>query len=392
MSNPTSAPEEHIILAPQRTQSGYGLGITQSDQVCQASSDIRVSTTNWTPRAAGRSRGSQQTPEIDKAWTTTPSTAGFSGITQCDEVFNDRDSLFKGFDEVGTKPKASVHSLQSSPSWFQSTSERSLLPKGTPITQDDHTDEHASLRGHTCNSSVHFRQSMWSWPAVGIILLALFSTVLSGVFFFVAAVGPKYGRTVGTHGSLTASAAAFVTSLLAKLIEISFVTLVVALIGQMIARKAYNKDSTQGVTLAEMTMRSWAVQPGTIFSHWESVQYGALSRLGALTLLAAAVALLYTSAATALVQPQLKFGSPQLRVLQCESFTSAFAEVDIIANQVCSTGTLLICQHRLSSADMQVSGPRSHRRSRGDRQVMSSDPACFTGVPQLPELDDSVDK
>lgn len=56
----------------------------------------------------------------------------------------------------------------------------------------------------------------------------------------------------------------------------------------------------------------------TMFSHWRAVQHAAISRLGALTLLATIAALLYTSAATALVQPQLKFSLTKTRELQCE--------------------------------------------------------------------------
>ena len=43
-----------------------------------------------------------------------------------------------------------------------------------------------------------------------------------------------------------------------------------------------------------------------MFVHWQSVRYAGLSRLGVIAVIATIIALLYTSAATALVQPQLK--------------------------------------------------------------------------------------
>ena len=49
------------------------------------------------------------------------------------------------------------------------------------------------------------------------------------------------------------------------------------------------------------------MQPGTILTHWESVRYAGITVLGVVSLLAALVALMYGTAATALVQPQLKY-------------------------------------------------------------------------------------
>jgi len=320
----------------QPTRPEHGLGIVTGNDSLSRAPGMSTSTTDWTPRIVDSSR-TTQTPDLEQVVSTTaPSTAGLSGITQCGEVSNDRESLFKGFDDIALNSTLSLRSPPETSSWFNS-SERNLLPKSVPNFHNDDAAEERSLPGHTCNSSINFKQSMWTWPSVGFLILSVFATALSGIFFFVAVIQPGYKRKVGTHGTLmTASTAAFITSLLAKLIEISFVTLVVALIGQMLARKAYNKDNPRGVTLAEMTMRSWAVQPGqvlravelqvahanpigrTIFSHWPTVQHAALSRLGALTLVATIVALLYTSAATALVQPQLRFSDPELRVLKCK--------------------------------------------------------------------------
>lgn len=87
-------------------------------------------------------------------------------------------------------------------------------------------------------------------------------------------------------------------------------------VGQALARRAFKLKDARGVTLAEMSMRLWVMQPGTMFTQWESVRYAGASMLGVLSLLAALMALLYTSAATALVQPQLKWPDWTPQVMQ----------------------------------------------------------------------------
>ncbi|KAK3076724.1 hypothetical protein LTS18_012230, partial [Coniosporium uncinatum] len=64
-----------------------------------------------------------------------------------------------------------------------------------------------------------------------------------------------------------------------------------------------------------MSMRSWIMQPGTMITHYESVKYAALTVLGAASLTVAVMAMLYTTAADALVQPQLKFGDWDDRIM-----------------------------------------------------------------------------
>ena len=51
------------------------------------------------------------------------------------------------------------------------------------------------------------------------------------------------------------------------------------------------------------------MQPGTILTHLQGVKYALVTVLGAFALVAALVAVLYTTAASALVSPQLSFGS-----------------------------------------------------------------------------------
>jgi hypothetical protein len=54
-------------------------------------------------------------------------------------------------------------------------------------------------------------------------------------------------------------------------------------------------------------MRMWVAQPGVLVTQWQSVRYAGITVLGAISIIAAISAMLYVPAATALVQPQLKW-------------------------------------------------------------------------------------
>jgi hypothetical protein len=90
------------------------------------------------------------------------------------------------------------------------------------------------------------------------------------------------------------------TSVMAKLIELSFVTSFVAFLGQVLSRRAFMKEQGRGVTLSELSMWRWVVQPGTLITHWETAKYAGVTVLGLLSLLSAVLATLYAPAATAL--------------------------------------------------------------------------------------------
>lgn len=139
---------------------------------------------------------------------------------------------------------------------------------------------------------------------------------MSCLYLIVAVCGPRYGRHIGTNGVLTSANANLLTALLAKSIEISFATVYVAVLGQVLWRRALSTSNGSGVTLAQMEMRSWVMQPGTMLTRFTALRSSVLSLLGILTLTAAVVALLYTTASEALVQPQLKFGAVEKRGVQ----------------------------------------------------------------------------
>ena len=173
------------------------------------------------------------------------------------------------------------------------------------------------------------------------------------MFLGIALRGPRYGRRITTHGSLTPSSAIVLTAIMAKLIELSFVTSFVGFLGQVLSRRAFMKNQGRGITLAEMSMWRWVVQPGTLITHWEGVRYAGTTILGLLSLLAALLATLYTPAASALgiyplrtllrvlvltcylVQPQLKFGDWSDRVIAGQ-VKSVFANSAYVETQ-CET-------------------------------------------------------
>lgn len=115
---------------------------------------------------------------------------------------------------------------------------------------------------HACPTAKSFYQGRFNWLAISIVLIALFSTVFSGIFFGIAVRGPRWGTAIRTKGgSLNPAGADILTQVFAKLIELSFVTVFVAFLGQVLSRRAFN-SSSKGVSIAEITMRNWVMQPG----------------------------------------------------------------------------------------------------------------------------------
>lgn len=178
--------------------------------------------------------------------------------------------------------------------------------------------------------------SRLSYLSVTILVLAVYSTVLSGLWLGVAIRAPRYGKAISEHGRLTPATASLLSTLFAKTIELSFVTVFVAFLGQVLTRRAIvGRTRREGVTIAEMSMRTWIMQPGTIITHWESVKYAALSFLGMIALTAALVAVLYTTASDALVSPKLKFGRLEHKILY-GTVQGSFANPTLLGD-ICQT-------------------------------------------------------
>lgn len=158
-----------------------------------------------------------------------------------------------------------------------------------------------------CPTTYDIHSSRASWISISLLMLSIYSTVLSGIWLMLAIIGPRYGRLIYSGGNLTPSTASTLFALFAKTIELSFVTVFVGFLGQVISRRSIIKAS-RGVTITELTMRTWVIQPGFMITHWQHIQHAGLTILGCITLTAAFVATFYTTASDALVSPHLKYG------------------------------------------------------------------------------------
>jgi len=150
-----------------------------------------------------------------------------------------------------------------------------------------------------CPSKKNIYEGRGNWLSVTILILAIYSTIFSGFWLMIAIAKPRYGQGIKLTGGLTPSTASLLCALFAKTIELSFVTVFVAFLGQVLSRRAFIKNS-KGITIADMSLRSWIMQPGTMITHWESVRYAAWTFLGMIALTATFIAMLYTTASDAL--------------------------------------------------------------------------------------------
>lgn len=123
--------------------------------------------------------------------------------------------------------------------------------------------------------------------------------MFSGIWLALAIIRPRYGRRISNDSRLPPSTASLLCAAFSKSIELSFTTVFVAFLGQVLSRRAFAKKS-KGITIAEMSMRSWIMQPGTLMTHWENVGHAAFTLLGSIALIAALMAMVYTTASDAL--------------------------------------------------------------------------------------------
>lgn len=93
--------------------------------------------------------------------------------------------------------------------------------------------------------------------------------------------------------------------------------------------------ASRGVTIAELSMRTWVIQPGFMITHAEHLKHVGITVLGMITLTAAVVAMFYTTASDALVSPHLKFGKAEGKILQ-GLVKASYANPTYIAN-TCQT-------------------------------------------------------
>jgi hypothetical protein len=285
------------IQRPGMMASGNGLGIALPESLAETETTITHFDQKYDHTSNIMASPEQVTPGSAKPLISPPSTAGLSGTTQYDSPFTGFDTRYKSTHNLAKQSHTSLQSTHQ-PSIY-ANSEAGLL--SVRSRYDSFAPE------HHCQSVTHIKGKRLSWLSLTILVLAVYSTVMA-----------RYGRNIRTGGRITISGATVLTTFFAKTIELSFVTVIVALLGQALARRAHDKKADSGITLAELGMRSWILQPGTLITHWEGVRYAGVTVLGVLSLLSAILAMLYVTAANALVQPQLKFNNPELKPMQGE--------------------------------------------------------------------------
>ncbi|KAI0201973.1 hypothetical protein F4808DRAFT_459357 [Astrocystis sublimbata] len=178
------------------------------------------------------------------------------------------------------------------------------------ISEDNSETGSSPPRYAKSHLDCHSREDVYSKRRsrlfIVLVFLSIYSTSLSGLWFLVSIVQPQYGRGVSTGAGwkILPSTATLLTTLAAKTIELSFVTVFVTVLGQVLTRRAFSKLSA-GISLAEMTMRNWVIQPGSLITYWDNIPAAATTFLGMLTLSAAICSLLYTTASDAMVSPKL---------------------------------------------------------------------------------------
>ncbi|KAI0012649.1 hypothetical protein F4779DRAFT_632858 [Xylariaceae sp. FL0662B] len=186
------------------------------------------------------------------------------------------------------------------------------------VPDDDDPDELTARYAEPpvdCHSRRDVYIKPWSWLYVILIALSIYSTCLSALWLVVSIYQPRYGRGISSSEGwkMVPTTATLLCTLIAKTIELSFVTVFVAFLGQVLTRRALTKSN--GMTLAEMTMRNWVIQPGSMLTYWDGIPSAATTLLGILALLATICSMLYTTASDAMVSPKLKFGGWESREL-----------------------------------------------------------------------------
>ncbi|KXG45649.1 uncharacterized protein PGRI_034160 [Penicillium griseofulvum] len=215
-----------------------------------------------------------------------------------------------------------------------------------PANKRDSTDSTATTTPHTyqipespqtphspqthvrCPNRATVLQKRLSWVPLTVLILAIYSTIFSGIYLGIAVGKPRW-HNISNTGSLAPPTAALLSAFFAKTIELAYVTICVAFLGQVLSRRALMKDS-RGISISDMNMRAWIMQPGSMIVHWEALRYSALTFLGSIALVATFVAMLYTTASQALVEPKLTLGPVESTILQGK-VTSSFANPGYIA-------------------------------------------------------------
>ncbi|KAL7773551.1 hypothetical protein CFE70_003516 [Pyrenophora teres f. teres 0-1] len=336
--------EEEYFADSFRPGKDSGLGIAASGATPQTAR--RVSIQPFARRASGpgpKSPPSKSPGTVSSPGSTDPCFGSFprGSVESTPDLRRERFSpdVGKGSPDVGTyeefrhgilkNAKRSNTSINDYENYIHSSDTERIRGGGAaPSIKSAYENDFRPT--HECATTRDFYQPSITWLNVSLILVCLFSCVFSGIFLALAIRAPHYGRLITSHGPVTPADAILLTTVLAKLIELSFVTAFVAFLGQVLSRRAFMKDQGRGVTLSELSMWRWIVQPGTLVTRPDMAKYAGLSFLGIMSLISAVLATLYTSAAAATVQPMLRDGNWDKGLVLAGRVKSDFANINYL--------------------------------------------------------------
>jgi len=202
-----------------------------------------------------------------------------------------------------------------------------LTPKSPATTLGSH-EPLMYNSSSSCKSKRNIHKGRLYWFSIVLLGLSIYSTLFSVIWFVVAAHKPRYGERISTKpGRLAPANASILFAALAKSIELSFVTVFVAFLGQVLSRRALAMKSG-GISIAEMSARSWVMQPGTMITHFGSVRFAGRSILGMLSLAATLVAIFYTTASDTLGKQSTPFAIHQRTILECRLMLLKYVYVE----------------------------------------------------------------
>jgi len=305
------APEDEEVAEADKSQDdiqGHGLGLSNVPEQDASSSTIRRVPV-----------GSRTHPSANIAPETSRSFEVFSQTTTAQNT---------GDAHVGggwSSPQSSRYSLKE-PAFQYTPSNVDLLPH-------DH-----GVDG--CPTAGDLLKSQWTWFTTMVVVLTVYSTLFSGMFLGLAIAQPRWGHRIGTRGALSYDTATLLSALFSKTVELSFVTTVVATLGQILSKRAFQRGGkgNRGISIAEMNMRLWIMQPGTLVTHWVGAKHAVVTLLGISALVATLASTFYTTACESLVSPKLKFGRNETFDMYGE-VTASFANGDYLAD-TCQTPIL----------------------------------------------------
>lgn len=302
--------EDKQLRYSKETQKPQGLGITGANRPMSiarkpvgAKGSPQISrATNPFQSAIGTSPDPKSSPNTPE--TSTPGSA---------KPFLSPLQRYDAHGENGSGDMFVSEGLTSRPGHIKTTTFRDELLESYTVEDESTQLKHSSTPYKStsfagCPTKRDIRLGRRSWLSMTLLILSCYSTAMSILWLVTASVQPRWGRSIYSGGALTPSSASLLTALFAKTIELSFVTVFVGFLGQALSRRSIAKFS-KGITIAEMSMRTWVIQPGFMITHYQTLRYVGWTILGILSFVAAIGAMLYTTASDALVSPKLKFGN-----------------------------------------------------------------------------------